>query len=137
MGIKYDNELIQYIALFEKLTFAQVHDCFFLKERLVFVVAEGELGKALGKNKVNLLKVEKLLNRKIKIVEFSPNLLQFIANFIYPIKVDDIKEEDGIVTIVGKDVQTKGLLIGAYAQNLRNLEKVVNNYFKIKEIKVV
>jgi len=136
--ITLDMEMIKFIALFEKITRAHVKDAFFNKERLVFVVLEGEMGKALGKKKANLYKIEKLLNRKIKIVEFNPNVLQFIVNLLYPLKVEDMKEEEGIITITGTDMQSKGLIIGARAQNLRNYESIVQKYFPdIKELKVI
>jgi transcription antitermination factor NusA-like protein len=56
---------------------------------------------------------------------------------ILPLRVSDIKEEDGVITLTGPDSQTKGLLIGRSAANLRLLEKNVKRYFDIKEIKVV
>ena len=51
-------------------------------------------------------------------------------------KIDDIKKEDRIVIMISKNTKTKGLLIGRQAKNLRNLEKVVNRYFEVEEIKV-
>ena len=82
--------------------------------------------------------MENLLNRKIKIVAFNPIVMQFVANLLYPLKVADMKEEDGIITITGIDTQTKGLIIGARAQNLRNYESIVQKYFpEVKELKVV
>ena len=40
-------------------------------------------------------------------------------------------------TSIWLTTKTNGLIIGRNAQNLRELENVVNRYFKIKEIKVV
>ncbi|MFH1506590.1 MAG: NusA-like transcription termination signal-binding factor [archaeon] len=136
--ITLDSETIKVMALFESITRANLKDCFMNKERMVFVVQEGEIGKALGKKKANLYKIERLLNRKIKIVEFTPNVLQFIVNMLFPLKVADMREDDGIITITGIDTQTKGLIIGARAQNLRNYESIVQKYFPdIKELKVI
>ncbi len=136
--IKYDISLIEFIRLFDQITRTNVKDCFEDQNGLlIFVVELGEIGKAVGKKGSNVKIVENRLNRKIKIVEFNPQKLSFIANYIYPLKAVHITEEDGIVTIKGPDVQTKGLLIGRNAQNLRNLERVVRRYFEVKEIKVV
>ena len=138
MKIKYDLQFIKFINLFENVTGAQVKDCFFFKEILTFVVNEGEMGKALGKKKANAMKLERMLNRKIKIVEFNPDVLQFTGNLISPLKADSITEEEGIVTMSSNDEKTKGLLIGAKAQNLRAYEAIVQKYFEnIKELKVV
>ncbi|MAE13269.1 NusA-like transcription termination signal-binding factor [Candidatus Woesearchaeota archaeon] len=138
MSFKYDLDTIRFMSLFEKITRAKLKDTFFLKEKLVFVVLPGELGRALGKNKSNLEKLERLLKKKVKIVEYSEVMPQFIINMIAPIPVQDLVQQDNIVTITGKDTRSKGLIIGARAQNLRELEKIVQRYFPdLKEIKVI
>jgi N utilization substance protein A len=135
--ITFDTELLKLMALFENITHARLKDCFFDREKLVFLVEAGEMGKALGKNKMNIVKLEKMLKRKVKIVEFNPNRLQFITNYLAPLRITDIKEDGDIVTVTGADTKTKGLIIGIKAQNLRNLEKIASKYFTIQEIKVV
>jgi len=134
---KYDLETIRFINLFEKVTKSRVKDCFQNKERLVFIIIHGDIRKALGKDNVNISKMERLLNRKIKIVEFNPEVLTFIRNLLMPLRVQDIRQEENIVTITGPDTKTKGLMIGSKAQNLRATELIVNKYFQIKEIKVI
>ncbi len=138
MKLTLDNDTLRLISLFEKITRARVKDCFEYKGKLTFIVEQGELGKALGKNKSNLVKIEKLLNRKVKIVSYHPDKLRFITNLLAPLKVLEIKEEEpGIITIKGPDAKTKGLMIGAKAQNLRATEEIVRKYFDCKEIKVI
>lgn len=134
--IKYDNTLMKFISLFETLTGTSVKDCID-NEIMTFIVAENQIAQAIGKNGSNVRRVEHLLNRKIKIVEFNPNALKFIANYIYPIKALEIKEENGVVFIKGEDTKTKGLLIGRDAKNLKTLQSVVQRHFNITEIKVV
>ena len=134
----YDTDLLRIIKVFEDTTRVPVKDCFYFNDKLLFVVNQGFLFKALGKNGVNAIKLESLLNRKIKIVEFNPVLQTFIYNLVYPLQLTKIVEEDGVVTIEGKDTKTKGLLIGYHAKNLRFYESVVKKYFPhIKELRVV
>jgi transcription antitermination factor NusA-like protein len=79
-----------------------------------------------------------MLNKKIKIIEFNSNMLQFIVNLLYPYRIQDIKQDGNLVTITGTDTKTKGLIIGARAQNLRAYEEIVKKYFpELEEIKVV
>ncbi|PIN81274.1 NusA-like transcription termination signal-binding factor [Candidatus Woesearchaeota archaeon CG10_big_fil_rev_8_21_14_0_10_32_9] len=138
MKAKYDVELLKLMSLFEKITRADLKDCFVNRERVVFIVQQGEMGKALGKQKFNLQKIEEAINRKIKIVEFNPDVLEFIKNLMYPLKILEIKQDDLVVIIKGPDTKTKGLMIGARAQNLRNYEELVKKYFdNVTEIKVV
>lgn len=140
MKIKYDIDLMGIMGLFEKITHAKLKDCFVDEKNdiLVFIVQPGQIGKALGKKAMNVKKLNNSFKRKLKIVEFHPQMLEFIRNMVMPLKVEAISEEEDVVTIKGGDVQTKGLLIGRNAQNLRNLEENVKRYFpELKEIKVV
>lgn len=129
---------MKFMSLFENLTQAELKDCFVDKnDNVVYVVKENQIAKAIGKHGSNVKRLSEVLNRKIKIVEFNSNLLQFIRNMIHPLDIREITQDGPIVTIVGNDVKTKGLLIGRGAQNLRSLESVVKRYFQIDEIKII
>lgn len=128
---------MKFISLFETITRAKLKDAVDEESRLLFVVEEGEIGKAIGKNGMNVKRLENVLNKRIRIVEFNNDLLQFVRNLIYPLAAREIKEENKIVIIAGNDAKTKGLLIGRDAQNLRAYENVVKRYFEIEGIKVV
>ena len=135
--IKYDVNLLGLMSTFEKITGAKLADCFIDdNELLTFVVEKNNLRRAVGKNGLTVKKLESLMKRKIKVVENSSELLKFIQNYIYPLKVDDIRQENCIIIITSQDTKTKGLLIGRQAKNLRNLERVVKRYFEVEEIKV-
>jgi len=133
----YDLDMIKIINLFEQVTHARVKEAFYLKEVLTFIIFEGDKFKALGKNLANLHKIEQMLQKKIKIVEFDGDMTKFITNLIYPYRVESIVLNDKTVTITDSDPKTKGLIIGAKAQNLRMYESVVKKYFEIEEIKVM
>ncbi len=138
MTIKYDAELIKIMSFFEKATNTQLKDCFIDAESMTFVVMPGEIGKAIGKGGLNVRKLENYFKKRIKIVEYADDLLQFVKNMIMPLKVERIEQMDDVVVLSDQDTKTKGLLIGRNAQNLRNLEKSVQRYFPaLKEIKVV
>lgn len=138
MKFKYDMQTLGWMQAFEKITRARVKDCFVLQDKVCFVVEQGNLFKALGQNKKNIVKIEELLKRRVKIIEYDSNPLKFVANVLAPLRVSDIKEDNGIVTITGPDQKTKGLMIGARAANLRNFESIVQKFFpEIKELKVI
>ena len=133
--IKYDSELMKLMTFFESATGAKVKDCI-TQDKLIFVVEENQMGKAIGKNGMNIKRLENKLKKKIKLVEFSNDILQFIRNFIYPIEPLNLKNEEGVVTILGKDTNSRAMLIGREHQNLLNLTDIVKRYFDVKEIKV-
>jgi transcription termination/antitermination protein NusA len=138
MKIKYDVSHMKFMSFFESITKAKLKDCFVDKNNmLVFVVEQNNIAKAIGKNGSNVKTINEKLNRKIKIVEFNPQIESFVANLISPLKAKDISFENKILTISSVDTKTRGLLIGRNAQNLRNYENTVKRYFDINEIKVI
>lgn len=126
---------MKYISLFESLTGAKVKDCI-VNDNIIFIVHENEMGKAIGKHGSNIKRVENALKKKIKLVEFNNDIIQFVQNLILPVRAKEIKEEDGIVTIYGNDTKSKGILIGRDRNNINLVSDIVKRYFGIKEIKV-
>lgn len=124
------------ISIFESITGAKLKDCI-LNERLLFIVEENEIGKAIGKKGSNIKRLENMLKKRIRVIAFNYDVLQFIRNLLYPLQVLNIENNDNIITITGPDVKTKGLIIGRNRQNLNNLMAIVKRYFDIKDIKVV
>ena len=59
--MKLDLEKIQLINIFEKITRAKVVEHI---DENTFIIEEGDLRKALGKNNFNLKKIENLLKKK-------------------------------------------------------------------------
>ena len=133
--IRYDSELIKLITLFESMTGAKVKDCI-SNDKLVFIVEENEMGKAIGKSGANIKRIENVLKRKIRLAEFNKDVSQFIRNLAYPAEILDIKNENGIVLVHGKDTNSKAMIIGRDRQNLNHLSDIAKRYFDIKEIKV-
>lgn len=127
---------MKFMSMFESLTQAKVKDCFDLNSSLVFVVNEGEIGKAIGKKAVNVKKFEAMIKKKIRIVEFNPNMIEFVKSVVFPLQLRDLKEEEGVITLTAVDSNTRGLLIGRSAQNLRFFEFIIKRFFEIKELRV-
>ncbi len=134
--VKYDTELIKKITLFEDQTGAKVKDAFYYRDRLTYIVQEGEMGKALGRNKKNVKKIQDMINEKVKIVEYDNDIIQFIVNFLNPLELEKIEDDDGIIRIDGGDSQTNGLIIGRNGRNLKKMKKIVDHYFEFEDIKV-
>ena len=134
--IKYNIDVMKYISLFESMTGAKVKDCI-VNDTIVFIIHENEMGKAIGKQGSNIKKVENILKKRIKLVEFNNDISQFVQNLIYPLKAKEIKEEENIVTIYGPDTKTRGMLIGRDRHNINSINDIVKRYFKIEEVKVV
>ena len=134
-----DTELIQTVNEFERMTHARVKDIFEHQNKIVLVVDQGDARKAVGPEGKTLHRAEEKLAKKFKIVEFNPDILIFIKHALLPLRATKIEPTgEGVITVTGPDEKTRGLMIGAKAQNLRFTEKVVQQYFpELKEIKVI
>ena len=134
---KLDQKLIGFITLFENLTRAKVKDAFFdQKDRVVFIVNEGDAGKAIGKYGSNIKRISNMIKKNIKIIEFNGNVIEFIKSIVDPIKADSYELKDNIVIIKSKDLHTKAVLIGRDRRNLIELNSLVKRYFNNIEVKV-
>lgn len=136
--IKYDTSLIQAMALFESFTSSKLKDCLIDKDStIIFVVEQHQAGRAIGRRGERLRKLRELLKRKIKIVEFDPEVTQFVRNLLYPLQVNDVRIDGDTIVIEGTGRANRGLLIGKGRQNLLQYEEIVRRHFPVSAIKVV
>ena len=77
------------------------------------------------------------MSNSLQVVEFKNDVAQFIRNMIHPIKPMDIRYENGIVIIHGRDANSRAMMIGRERQNINHLSSIVKRYFDVKEIRVV
>ncbi|MFH0961458.1 MAG: NusA-like transcription termination signal-binding factor [archaeon] len=85
--IKISTDDFRFISLFESLTNAGVKDCITYPDKVVFIVNEGDMGLAIGKAGANVKKVEDALGKKIDLIEYSKDPIQFLKNLVYPVKI--------------------------------------------------
>ena len=130
------QEAMNYISIFGRITKVSAKDCIILDNKLIFVVNDINLGKAIGKQASNIKMLEKVLKKGVKIIGYNRDLSRFIKNLVYPNKAKDILINDKTVTIVPADRKTRGYMIGKGASTLRFYESIVKKYFDIEEIKV-
>ncbi|MBS3163030.1 NusA-like transcription termination signal-binding factor [Candidatus Woesearchaeota archaeon] len=133
--IQYDAQTIGYINLFERNTNAKVKDCFNEEEFLVFVVQPENLRKALENHGQKIQRLNLLLKKRIKIIEFNEDPKRFLFNLIYPLKTE-IEMVGNTIIIKTKDNKEKGQIFGREKTNLKRIQGILNKYFKL-EIKVV
>lgn len=122
---------------FEKITRVRLRDCIEEGDTLYFIVEGGMIGQAIGYNSENLRRLKDILKRKIKIVEFSADVVNFLRSLTYPLKLRDISVEGDVIRVSVPDRTTKALLIGKNRQNLGAYTRIVQRFFKIQRIEVV
>lgn len=139
MEVKLTTEGIRYIALFESLTGAIARDCIVDEEndRIIFVVKNGDMGLAIGKNGNNINRVKKSIGKHIEIVEHSDDLNEFVANALQPVAVKKVQivskdyKKMAYVEVTSKD---KGLAIGKNGRNIQKAKVLVQRHYGLEDV---
>ena len=139
MSVTLDTETIRLITLFENLTGAGVRDCLVDDENRIvyFVIEEGDIGKAIGKNGVVVKKTESLIRKDIKVFEFSDDVETFARNLIPAINLVKLKTENGRSVIdVWVDKRNKAVIIGRDGKNLKVYKELLQRHHGISGVTV-
>ncbi len=137
--ITFTEETIRYISLFEKITKSTVRDCLETPERIIFVVKEGDGGKAIGRGGKNVTKLRDMMGKEIRIIEFSPIPEQFLRNIFrsYQVKEVAIEErEKGLHATVAIETTQKGWAIGKDAKNLKIARELMSRHHNIDSVSI-
>jgi len=141
--IKYTNEELGFMRLFQSLTGIEPRDCIVDKtfDRVILVVNKGMMGLAIGKDGQRINYVRKATGRTVVVVEYADTLEELIKNMVgskYAIGVRETRSVDGskscIVTVNPKD---KGAIFGTGGQNIEKLKLLSHRYFGISQVKVI
>lgn len=131
----YDLRSIGRITTFEKITRTHVKKLLVDgKGQLVFIVAEGEAGKAIGKSGMHVRKLQRLMKHPVRVVEFHHDPKVFIKNYLAPVQPDMITLKEDLMTLTSASTKTKGMLIGREKQKLQEVNDVMMKLFKVKVV---
>ena len=126
--------------MFESITQAKVKDCIIdekIDEKIVFIIEKGDMGLAIGKHGANFKRIEAVLKKQIRLIEFDDNLSQFIKNCIYPVTSVEITQNEKKVIIKGNDFKSKAMIIGRDKATLKKTISIVKRFFDIDDITVI
>lgn len=135
--ITFDKETIRLITIFENLTNTIVKDCIFdrLTNTVYYIVEEGKIGLAIGKNGSSVKNAEKILKKNIKIFEFSKDLKKFVKNLIPQANEIKIKKENGKTIVeIRIDKSSKAFVIGREKKNIKFYKEILRRNHGVSEL---
>ena len=138
MTVTLSDEAMQFIALFEDETGATARDCLIEDDRLVFLVAAGEMGQAIGPGGQHVQAVEEQLDREIKLVEDAPTAADFVASALSPAAVFNvtISENDDRVAYAEVDDADRGAAIGKDGRNIDAARELAVRHHDVEDIEL-
>ena len=139
-SIKLTMDQMRKISLFQKITKVTPRDCIDdeKQDRLIFVVNEGKMGLAIGKNGSNIKSLQNLLKRNIELVEYYNDPIKFLKNLLNTKLVNEVKistRADGSPqAIVLVNPNNKGLVVGRAGRNAEKARLLAKRYFDIPSV---
>lgn len=140
--ITLNEDCMHLISQFESLTGAGARDCVIddRHDRVIFIINPGEMGLAIGKKGASIKKASEALDRRVEVVEYSDDLVQFIRNCFLPAEVLSIEfegeDEERIVQIEVRE-DDRGLAIGKEGKNISKAKQLLRRQFDIADVELI
>jgi len=128
------------IALFESISGAQCKDCIIdeKQDRLIFIVKEGNVGAAVGRNGSHIKLLRRMTGKQVEIIEFAEDPTSFIVNSLAPAKIREVRiteKTDGEkMAVIAVDPRDKGMAIGKNGRTIERTRQLAKRYFDIGKV---
>jgi len=133
-------EELRYLSIFQDLTRALPYRCIIDEEgdRLIFLVKESDLGRAIGRNGRNVRLLSEIFKKKVEVVAYSDDLETMVRHLFPGVKIESIeirerpnKEKVVIVKVAEED---KGRAIGREGRNIKRARLVLRKLFGVSNV---
>lgn len=128
------------IARFEQITGASAIDVIRDDEgeRIIIVVREKQLGKAIGKGGINVRAASDAFGRVVDVVEIADTAEEFVKSALAPARVEGVKiieHRDGNkVASVTVKTEDRGIAIGRDGRNVARARILVKRHFDLDNV---
>jgi N utilization substance protein A len=140
MTVTLSDEARQYLVAFEDATGAAARDCVVDDEfdRVVLLVAAGDMGQAIGPGGQNVQRVEERIGKEVKLVENADTAEDFVANALAPAAVYNvtISENDDTVAYAEVAEEDTGVAIGSDGKNIDAARTLAERHFGVDDVQL-
>ncbi|MDT8358531.1 MAG: NusA-like transcription termination signal-binding factor [Methanomicrobiaceae archaeon] len=139
--IVLNEDCLRLMSQFESITGAGSRDCIIddRNERLIFVINQGEMGRAIGKQGMSIKNASDVMGKRIEVVEYSGDPEQFIRNCFLPAQVKSIEirpnEDTGdLIAYVDVREEDRGIAIGKAGKNIFKAKRLAQRQHDVADI---
>ena len=138
--VKLSMDDMKLIAVFEQITGAAAVDVIRDDEgeRMIFVVRQKQLGKAIGRGGSNVKAAADAFGRPVDVVEIAETIEDFIKSCLAPARVEQIKisetRDGNIVVHVTVKKEDRGIAIGRDGRNVARARILCKRHFEIDNV---
>ncbi len=140
--IKLTSEELGLLSMFQGMTGATARDCVVdeKRNRLIFVVAKGHMGLAIGKDGTSVKKIERAVRRPVEVVEWADDIDGLVKNalgarYVQEVKVNErLDGSKGVVVVV--DQRKKGAVLGLGGKNAEKVRLLAKRYYDINNVQI-
>ncbi|MFC5368440.1 NusA-like transcription termination signal-binding factor [Salinirubrum litoreum] len=138
MMVTLSDDARRYIALFGDETEANAVDCLVYDDRIVVLVAAGEMGQAIGPDGQHVKRVERKIGRAVELVEDADTPEAFVASALAPAAVRHVtlSEQDDLVAYVEVAEDDRGVAIGREGRNIETARRLAKRHYDIDDIQL-
>ena len=137
MPVVLNTEAIKLMNLFDTVTHVPVKDCIVEENVVYFLVEEGHIKEAIGKNGSVVKTIESLIKKNVRVYEYSKDVIKFIKNLIPNAKDIRIKNKDGVLIAEVKiDKSLKPLVIGREGKNIKVIKQLLKRNHNVSNLVV-
>ena len=126
--------------IFSSITRISPKDCIIDKrlDRVIFLVKQGYVGPAIGRQGVHIKKLKNVLGKDVEIVEDDEQPERFIQNALVPASIEKVavvkrKDKPTIAFVTVKRGQ-RGLAIGKDGRNIERARVLAKRHFDIENV---
>ncbi len=130
------------IARYEQITGAAAVDVVIDDEgnRIIIVVRQGQLGKAIGRGGSNVKAASDAFGRAIDIVEIAETVEEFVKNALSPARVEKVKiiesREGSLIASVTVKSDDRGIAIGRDGRNVSRARILAKRHFDLDNVTI-
>lgn len=130
----------RFITRFEDETGATARDCLVYddEDRVVFLVAAGEMAQAVGPGGRHVRAVEEALGRTVELVEDADTPEAFVANALSPAAVEHvtISEQGDRVAYAEVPDPDRGAAIGRDGRNIETARRLARRHYDLDDVQL-